>query len=99
MKRNYMNIGTKPKAFWKYVNSRIKICPTIDELHRSDGSSASSHSEIVNMFNEYFSSVFTCEDDFMPAFHTDDPHSTIDSLTITPQLVLNKLKKWQISRS
>jgi len=66
-----MNIGSKLKAFWKYINSRIKTCPTIDELHRSDGSFTSLHSEIVNMFNGYFSSVFTREDNFIPKPHTD----------------------------
>ena len=40
------------------------------------------------MFNDYFSSVFTCEDD--PTPHTDDPPSTIDTLVITLQLVFYK---------
>ena len=62
------------------------------------GIAHTSHSEMVNMFNE-FSSVFTCEDDFMPEFLTDDSPSTIDSLTITPQLVLNKLTNLKSGKS
>jgi len=85
------------KAFCKYINSRIKTRPTIDELRRSDGSFTSLHSEMVNMFNGYFSSVFTCGDNSIPTPHTDVPPSTIHTLVITPQLVFNKLanlKKW-----
>ena len=59
-----MNIGSKPKAFWKYVNSRVKTRPTIDELYKSDGTFTSEHSEMVNLFNDYFCSVFTSEDPF-----------------------------------
>jgi len=32
-----INIESKPKAFWKYVNSRVKTPPTIEELCKSDG--------------------------------------------------------------
>jgi len=46
-----MNIGSKPKAFWKY---RVKTRPTIDELYKSDGTFTSEHSEMVNLFNDYF---------------------------------------------
>jgi len=104
LRRNYeknlaMNIGTKPKAFWKYVNSRVKTRPTIDELRKSDGSSTSSQVEMVNMFNEYFSSVFTSEDDFVPAFHGDSSPSVLDTLVITPQMVWSKLTNLECGKS
>ena len=60
------------------ANSRMKTRLTIEELHKSDGSSTSSHSEMVNIFNEYFSSVF--EDDFIPALHNDSSPLIIDTL-------------------
>ena len=45
-------MNSRPKAFWRYINSRIKIHPNIAELLCSNGSTV----------NEYFSSVFTVED-------------------------------------
>jgi len=35
-----LNIKNNPKAFWRYVNSRLKVHPTIDDLQRPDGSTA-----------------------------------------------------------
>ena len=86
-----MNIGSKPKAFWKYVKSRVNTCPTIDQLYKSDGTFTSEHSEMVNLFNDYFCSVLTSKDDFIPSPETDSSPSIIDTLVITPQLVSSKL--------
>ena len=33
-----LNVKQNPKAFWKYINSRIKVYPTINDLQCSDGS-------------------------------------------------------------
>jgi len=54
---------------------------------------------MVNMFNGYFSSVFTCGDNSIPTPHTDVPPSTIDTLVITPQLVFNKLANLKCGKS
>jgi len=84
-----MNIESKPKEFWKYVNSKIKTHPTIEELCKS----TSLHPEIVNLFNDFFSSIFTSEDDFFPVPQTDSFPSIIDTLVITPQIVaINQTK-------
>ena len=76
MKKHYekqliQNIKSKPKAFWQYVNSKIKTRPSITELLRSDGTAASSDAEMATMLNDYFSSVFTCED--ITSFPVVDP--------------------------
>ena len=34
------NIKSNPKAFWRYVNSRLKVHPTIGDLQCPDGSTA-----------------------------------------------------------
>jgi len=73
----------------------LEICqlksPTIDELCKSDGTFTSEHSGMVNLFNDYFCSVFTSEDDFIPPPETDSSPSITDTLVITPQLVSSKL--------
>ena len=67
LKRNYkrqliQNIKSKPKAFWQYINSKVKTCPSITELLLSDGTTSSSDTEMANLFNDYFSSIFTDEE-------------------------------------
>jgi len=94
-----MNIGSKPKAFWKYVNSRVKTRPTIEELCKPDGTTTSLHPDMVNLFNDYFSSVFTSEDDFVPVPQTDSSPSVIDTLVITPEIVLTKLNNLEGGKS
>ena len=56
------DIKNKPKAVWHYVNSRIKTRPTNDELHRPDNTTTSCDAEMAELFNSYFTSVFTQED-------------------------------------
>jgi len=73
-------------------NSRVKTHSTIEELCKSDGTTTSLHPEMVNLFYDYFSSVFTSEDDFVPVPQTNSSPSIIDTLVITPQIVLTKLK-------
>ena len=46
---------------------------------------------MVNLFYDYFCSVFTSEDDFIPPPETDSSPSIIDTLFITQQLVSSKL--------
>jgi len=49
--------------------------------------------------NDYFSSVFTSEDDFVPVPQTDSSPSIIDTLGITPQIVLTKLNNLESGKS
>ena len=41
---------TKPKAFWQYVNSKVKTRPSITELLHSNGTAASSDAEMATIF-------------------------------------------------
>jgi len=73
-----------------------KTRPTIEELCKSDGTTTSLHPEMVN---DYFSSVFTSEDDFVPVPQTDSSPSIIDTLVITPQIILTKLNNLESGKS
>ena len=53
---------SNPKVFWQYVNSKMKTRSVISELLCPDGSLVNSDSQMATLFNDYFSSVFTCED-------------------------------------
>ena len=54
---------------------------------------------MVNLFNDYFSSVFTSEDNFVPVPQTGSSPSIIDTLVITPQIVLTKLNNLESGKS
>ena len=55
------NIKTEPKAFWRYVNSKLKSRQTINDLVDDTGQRISDNQEKANLLNNYFSSVFTRE--------------------------------------
>jgi hypothetical protein len=53
------DININVKKFFSYVESRKTIKSTINEIHNKDGHLVSSDKEKANIFNEYFSSVFS----------------------------------------
>jgi len=86
-----MNIGSKPNAFWKYMLTQELKLAQQSMKYKCDGTFTSEHSEMVNLFNDYFCSVFTSKDHFIPPPEIDSSPSIIDTLVITPQLVSSKL--------
>jgi len=66
---------------------------------KSDGTTTSLHPEMVNLCNNHFSRIFTSEDDFVPVPQTDSSLSIIDTLVITPQIVLTKLNNLESGKS
>ena len=84
---------SKPKAFWQYVTSKVKTCPSIKELLCSDGTATSPDAELATMLNDYFSSVFTCEDatSFFVVYLVGGPLIS-DSIEFTPEIVYSKLQ-------
>ena len=57
-------VASNPKRFWMYVHSKTKLKQGISTLERSDGSLTSDESEMAELLNNFFSSVFTNEDLF-----------------------------------
>ena len=49
------------KCFWKYVNSCLKVRPVINAIRCEDNSIADSNQEKCELFNKFFTSVFTKE--------------------------------------
>ena len=67
LRRNYeaklaSNRNKNSKQFWKYVNSRLKTRPSINSLKHDDNSTVDTDQDKCQLFNEFFSSVFTVED-------------------------------------
>ena len=61
-----INAKTNNKAIWKYINARLKINKEINEIHTDIDNVESDIIEdmdvIVQKFAQYFSSVFTIDD-------------------------------------
>ena len=92
--------NSNPKAFWSYVNSKMKIRPVISELFCPDGSSVNSDDDMAALFNNYFSSVFTSEDTTtIPTTYPSSAPPITDSIDITPEIVLSKITNLQNSNS
>ena len=84
-KQLVQNFKSKPKAFWQYVNSKVKTCPSITELIRSDDTVTCSDFEMATLFNKYFSTVFTDEDiTSTPAIDPNGSPPISESIDITP---------------
>lgn len=81
------------KCFWKYVNSRLKVRPVINAIRREDNSIADSNQEKCELFNKFFTSVFTKENcTTIPTFQfNENPPPHLDDIDITPAIVLDKL--------
>jgi len=64
LRSNYENklvSGAKenPKTLWKYINSQLKVHPSIDSLHGPDNTVLNSDSDKCELLNDYFASGFT----------------------------------------
>ena len=81
------------KQFWKYVNSRLKTRPSINSLKHDDNSTVDSDQDKCQLFNEFFSSVFTVEDCTSTPQLTNDCQSPLTTITITPSVVFDKLSQ------
>ena len=93
-------IKNKPKAFWKYANSRLKTKPSIPSLSKPNGTKATSSKDKAETLNEFFSSVFTLEDlHDIPAAPTYLVEEVISTIDITPDIVREKLQSQNPNKS
>jgi len=87
-------INSNPKCFWKYVNSSLKTKSTTTCLRKPDVSTTNVIPEMVEIFNNYFTSIFIEEDHTtLPAFQLDQSLPSLENIEITPLIIYNKLVK------
>jgi hypothetical protein len=90
-----INCKENPKAFGKYVQSKIKVNTGISPLNMINGKKATTDEEKADTLNKFFASVFTQEKlDNLPKL---DPRSRSNGITLTdirvsPVAVEQKLK-------
>ena len=98
LRTNYENklvSGAKenPRQLWKYINSQLKVRPSLDSLRGPNDTVIHSDYEKCELLNNYFASVFTREDlTSIPSFYVppvvEDPIADIEFI---PQDVYVKL--------
>ena len=85
---------SNPKAFWKYVNSRLKTKSKINNLDRQDGTTATTDLDKAELLNDFFCSVFTIEDlSYLPPMNNTFNGQPLDTMNITEASVLQKLNR------
>ena len=71
----------------------MKTCPAIGSIEGNDGKLCTSDKDKSNVFNQFFSSVFTTEDsNTVPSFHLNkNDDISLSSITINPSVVFENL--------
>ena len=81
-----INVKDKPKAFWKYANSRLKTRPAIPTLIKADGSTATTPTDKANTLNNFFASVFRADKECIPPTLNWQVQN-LPNVVITPEIV------------
>ena len=92
------NVKADPKSFYAYVRSKSKTKTSVGPLKNDDGVLISDDLQMSEMLNSYFGSVFTNENlnDKLPEVEQvfkGDLSSNLTDIIITPEVVIEKLKK------
>jgi len=90
-----------PKAFWSYVKSETKTKSSVNDLIDSNGNTCSTGEDKARVLNDFFSSVFTKEDegdlpDFTNKVHYND---FVQSVKIDEQKVFKVLNQLKTSKA
>ncbi|KAI8480560.1 hypothetical protein Bbelb_416830 [Branchiostoma belcheri] len=98
--RMVKDIKNNPKAFWRYVKSRLQCREKVGSLIREDGTVAETDGEKAEVLNEFFASVFTSEDlTSIPSIDRLQSPPLIQDFEFTEELVLKKLTELNPSKS
>ena len=91
-----------PKKFWSNVQSKTKTRTSIPDLYIASDKKTltSSGSEKANVLADFFSSVFTEEDDLvMPELDINPDIPKLDILNISAETIKKKLDNLKIDKS
>ena len=82
-KKVAQNVKKNPKAFWRYVNSKLKYKEVVADLN-IDGNLATTDTEKANALSNFFKDVFTKEDcSRIPDIPDKPVNSPLEDITFT----------------
>ena len=91
---------TKPKLFFSFTQSKLKVREGISDLIDNEGNKISSNEGKADILNEFFCSVFTQERlDDIPMCENRNPEISLNSVFFTKEEVKKKLKGLDASKS
>ena len=94
------DLKSNPKAFWKYVRSRMKTTSKISDLDMGHGRMTSTNKEKADTLNSFFCSVFTRENyEDTPTLQSIYDDTPLDDITLTEEIIKNKLLKLNPNKS
>ena len=85
-----------PKAFYNYSRSKLKTKDTVGSLTNGSQKLVNDDHEVAGILNEYFSSVFTCENDDLPEPQqrfTGSSHDLFTHMIVSKEEVCKLLQK------
>ena len=89
-----------PKAFYRYVRSKMKTKSTVGDLERLDGTMADTDVQKADVLNSFFASVFTTEGEGdIPQFERRAYNTELVDLSITKAGIERILKTLNTSKS
>jgi len=84
-----------PKAIWKYINARLNINKEITDIYidynNTDSTLIEDQFKIVNIFADYFDSVFTIDENIIN-------YPPLDKLPITEPMEMFTISEEEVSR-
>ena len=93
-------VKKNPKSFWNYVNSRLNTRTRVDDIEMEDGTLTSNDTERAEVFNNFFSSVFTKENtDHVPTPGYDFTGDPLVDIEISNEKILKKIRKLHRGKS
>ena len=93
-------LKSNPKAFWKYVSSRMKTTSRISDMDMGNGRISSTNKENADTLNSFFCSVFTRENhNDTPILQSIHDNTPLDDITLTEEIIKNKLIKLNPNKS
>ena len=94
------NAKVNPKAFYAYVNSKLKTKIGIPDLIDDKGNKASTDKEKADTLNDFFCSVFTEENtEEIPTCEMKDIKQELGDIQITKETVLKKVQQLDTTKS
>eukprot|EP00061_Rhincodon_typus_P014192 g41064.t1 len=92
-------IRVNPKKFFKYIRGKRETRERTGPLKDQSGHACVEPQEMGDVFNEYFSSVFTVEKDMKTWIHGGVSGNILGSVHITGELVLEVLESMKVDKS
>lgn len=93
-----MDSKVNPKSFWKFVRSKTQVRSGIGNLRDDKENIITDDRAKAEIFNAFFSSVFTVEDDLVPKFDSHMDTGVCD-IVVTVDKVRQLLKNIDCSKS